>query len=89
MDVEVVEVPERSRYELRVDGRLEGWADARPAGDGRVLLPHAEVNPALGGRGLGSKLAQAVFEDLRARGIEAVPTCPFMAAHLERHPELR
>lgn len=89
MDVTVVEVPERSRYELRLDGELIGWADVRPAGDGRVVLPHAEVDPAHGGKGLGGRLAQAVFEDLREKRIEAVPTCSFMAAHLARHPELR
>ena len=89
MDVTVAEVPERSRYELQVDGKLVGWADVRPAGAGRVVLPHAEVDRAHGGRGLGGRLAQAVFEDLRERGIEAVPTCSFMAAHLARHPELR
>ena len=53
------------------------------------MLPHAEVDPARGGQGLGTRLAQAVFEDLHARGVEAVPTCSFMAAHLARHPELR
>jgi predicted GNAT family acetyltransferase len=89
MDIEVVDAPARSRYELLVDGELTGFADYRPAGAGRVVLPYAQVDPARNGQGLGSALAQDVFEDLRARGIEAVPTCSFMASHLARHPELR
>lgn len=89
MELEVVDAPERSRYELRVDGELAGWADYRAAPGGRVVLPYTQVDPARGGQGLGTALAQAVFEDLRARGVEAVPTCSFMAAHLARHPELR
>ncbi len=88
-DFEVEDATERSRYELRVDGEVVGWADYRRLDDGRVLLPHAEVDPKMGGRGLGSALAQAVFEDLLEQGVEAVPTCSFMAAHLERHPELK
>ncbi len=87
-NTEVVDATERSRYELLVDGELAGWADYRHDGEGRVVLPHAEVDPKRGGQGLGSHLAQAVFEDLREQGVEAVPTCSFMAAHLARHPEL-
>lgn len=89
METEVVDVTERSRYELLLDGELAGWADYRRDAEGRVVLPHAEVDPKHGGRGLGSQLAQAVFEDLNEQGVEVVPRCPFMVAHLAKHPELR
>ncbi len=80
MESRVLDVPERSRYELRLDGELVGWADYRPAGPGRVVLPYARVDPAHEGRGHGSRLAAAVYADLAARGLEAVPTCGFMAS---------
>jgi predicted GNAT family acetyltransferase len=84
MEIEVQDVPERSRYELRADGELAGWADYRALPDGRLLLPHAEVDPARGGQGLGSRLAEAVYADLARRGVEPVPTCSFMAARQPR-----
>ena len=74
---EVRDVPENERYELRVDGELAGFADYRRDGQ-RVLLPHAEVDPSRRGRGLATELAAAVYADLEARGLEAVPTCGFM-----------
>lgn len=80
MATEVIDVPERNRYELRLDGRVVGWADYRAAGDGRVVLPYAQVDPALGGRGLGTTLAEGVYADLAARGLHAIPTCSFMAS---------
>lgn len=81
MDYEVEDVTERRRYEMTVDGELVGWADYRRQEDGSVVLPHTEVDPKRSGQGLGSALAQAVYEDLREQGVEAVPTCSFMAAH--------
>jgi len=80
MGTEVVDVPERSRYELRLDGRVVGWADYRVAGDGRMVLPYAQIDPELGGRGLGTTLAEAVYADLAERRLDAIPTCSFMAS---------
>jgi predicted GNAT family acetyltransferase/glutaredoxin len=83
---EVVDVPERSRYELRVGGETVGEAAYRLR-DGRIVLIHTEIDEALEGRGLGSVLAAAVLEDARRRGLEVVPLCPFIAGYIERHPE--
>jgi predicted GNAT family acetyltransferase/glutaredoxin len=83
---EVVDVPERSRYELRVGGETVGEAAYRLR-DGRIVLIHTEIDEALEGRGLGGVLAAAVLEDARRRGLQVVPLCPFMAGYIERHPE--
>jgi predicted GNAT family acetyltransferase/glutaredoxin len=83
---EVIDVPERSRYELRVGGETVGEAAYRLR-DGRIVLIHTEIDEALEGRGLGSVLAAAVLEDARRRGLQVVPLCPFMAGYIERHPE--
>ena len=39
------------------------------------------------GRGVGSAMATAVFEDARSRDLKIVPKCPFILRWLERHPE--
>ena len=57
--------------------------------DGRLVLTHTEVPDALEGQGVGSRLAQGVFEALRASGRRAVPLCPFMARLAEKHPEFQ
>src|SRR5439155_23952305 len=45
--------------------------------------------PAFEGRGLGTRLIAGALDDIRARGLELIPTCPFVRAYLRRHPEQR
>jgi predicted GNAT family acetyltransferase/glutaredoxin len=85
-EAEVVDVPEASRYELRLDGRLIGLAAYRRR-DGRIALTHTEVDESCEGQGCGSRLAEAVLEDARRQGLAVVPLCPFIAHYIERHPD--
>jgi predicted GNAT family acetyltransferase/glutaredoxin len=82
----VVNVPEASRYELRAGDRVIGEA-AYHRRNGRIAFTHTEVDEALEGRGLGSRLAAAALEDARSQGLEVVPLCPFMARFIDGHPE--
>ena len=85
-DAEVVDVPEASRYELRLDGHLIGLAAYRRR-DGLIAFTHTEVDESCEGCGFGSRLAQAALDDARRKGLEIVPLCPFIAHYVERHPE--
>jgi predicted GNAT family acetyltransferase len=84
--IDVVDVPEQSRFEIRVDGTVAGFADYSRMGD-RVIFRHTEVGDAYEGRGLGSKLAQGALDAARTAGEAVVPLCPFIASYIERHPE--
>jgi len=84
--ISVHDVPERSRYEVTVDGQLAGHADYRDDGDVRVFV-HTEVDDAYEGHGVGSALARAALDDVRASGRSLVPRCPFIRAYIERHPD--
>ncbi len=83
----ITDDPERSRFELTDDGELVGWLDYRPAGDS-VILAHTEVPEEHGGKGYGGVLVEGALEAIDAQGKTAIPTCPFAAAHIDRHPEL-
>jgi predicted GNAT family acetyltransferase/glutaredoxin len=85
-EAEVVDVPEASRYELRLGGRLIGLA-AYHRREGRIAFTHTEVDESSEGRGFGSRLAAAALEGARREGLEVVPLCPFIAHYIERHPE--
>jgi uncharacterized protein len=85
---EVVDVPEQSRYELRVGGATVGLAAYRRR-NGRIVLIHTEVDEGLDGRGLGSRLVAGALADARRQGLEVVPLCPFVASYIVRHPEYR
>lgn len=82
---EVHDNAERHRYELAVDG---GRAIAAYERIGDVLVfTHTEVPPELEGHGIGSALVAGALADARARGLQIVPQCPFVAAYVERHSE--
>jgi predicted GNAT family acetyltransferase len=85
-DAVVVDVPEESRYELRLDGRLIGLTAYRRR-DGRIAFTHTEVDEALEGRGFGSRLAAAALDDAGRQGLEVVPLCPFISRYIEEHSE--
>ncbi|WP_353828505.1 GNAT family N-acetyltransferase [Agromyces sp. SYSU T0242] len=84
-EVEVVRDDEARRYRLRLAGEQVGFAEFRAKPD-RIMFFHTVVDPAFEGRGLGTRLAKTVVEDAIARGERIVPTCPFIAAWLRKHP---
>ena len=73
------------RYELLMDCRVIGLVDYRER-PGRVALVHTEIEPALRGRGLGTRLVEGALRDLRERGARVVPLCPFIAGYIRHHP---
>ena len=85
MAAEVVDNPEKHRFELTVDGAV-AVAEYRVE-NGRIVLTHTKVPPELSGRGIGSKLARGVFEALQASRRSAAAECSFMAEYARRHPE--
>jgi predicted GNAT family acetyltransferase len=84
--IEIRDNSELSRYEILDGGQLAGFADYRFR-DGRLIFPHAEIDPEHQGAGLGSRLARFALDDARARQLTVVPLCPFIASYVDSHPE--
>jgi predicted GNAT family acetyltransferase len=57
-----------------------------PPGDS-VIVAHTEIDEAREGQGLGGTLVHEVLDQIRASGKTVIPTCPFTAAYIRRHPE--
>jgi len=55
--------------------------------NGAMILPHTVVPDAFSGKGVGSQLAKAALGYAREQGLEVVPTCPFIAGYITKHPE--
>ena len=73
------------RFEIRVDGHLAVLEYER-AGD-RMTMTHTKVPPAIEGRGIAGRLAQAALDDARHHNLIVVPVCPFVRSYVKRHPE--
>jgi predicted GNAT family acetyltransferase len=54
---------------------------------GHIILPHTVVPPAFEGKGVASALARTAFRYARDNGLKVIPTCPFMAGWVKKHPE--
>jgi predicted GNAT family acetyltransferase len=86
MDLQVVNVPERQRYEARRDGVALGVVGYEQT-DEQIVLTHTEVDPSAEGQGIGGQLVRGVLDDVRAQGLAVQPVCPFVQGWMERHPE--
>jgi predicted GNAT family acetyltransferase len=86
VDIEFVDNAERHRYELRSGEELIGIVTYRLA-DGVIALVHTEVDPAHEGHGYAAVLARGALDDARSRGLRVVPSCPYVASYIEKHPE--
>jgi uncharacterized protein len=83
---EVIDVRDQSRFEVHLDGRQVGVLDYYVSG-GIVTMPHTEVDPAYGGRGLGGELVKSALDDVRSRGLRVRPACSFVRHYICEHPE--
>lgn len=86
MDSQVIHNLEAQRFELTQDGHL-AVLQYRLRDAQTVAFTHTGVPDALGGRGIGSQLAQAALSWARAQSYRVVPVCWFVAGYIERHPE--
>jgi uncharacterized protein len=83
---EVRDNPAELRYEARQGERLLGEIRYRTE-PGLVVLVHTEVAASAEGKGVGTALVAGALDDIRSRGLQVVPVCPFVAAYIRRHPE--
>ena len=84
--VTITDVPDRSRFEARVDGELAGYAAYVRSGD-VVDHTHTVVSEDRRGEGIGGELVRAALEDARRRGVKVRPSCSFVRTWLARHPD--
>lgn len=84
--VAVTRSPDRSRYEITVDGEQGGFTAYVDRGQQRIFY-HTEISEAFSGRGLGSSLVGAALADVRVAGLRAVPVCPFVKKYVDNHPD--
>src|SRR3954447_4553760 len=85
-DPTVLDVPESSRFEIHVGGRLAGFAQYRGK-PGLLVFTHTEIGDEFEGRGLGSALVRSALDTVRSRGLAVRPDCPFVRAYIERPPD--
>lgn len=74
-----------NRFELEIDGAI-AFVTYRKS-PGAITLEHTEVPPQLGGKGIGSKIARATLDAVRAQGRKLSVECEFIQSFMSKHPE--
>ena len=86
MSIELDDNRNQMRYELLVDGELGSFIQYRWR-DGVIEFVHTETEPGFTGQGLAGQLVRAALNDVRQRGLQMRPYCPFVRSYMERHPD--
>jgi len=85
-DIRVVDVPDRSRFEIRVDGEVAGFSEYRRR-PGLIAFVHTQIDPRFEGHGLASQLVRKALSDAREDGLAVLPFCPFVRGYIAGHRE--
>jgi predicted GNAT family acetyltransferase len=82
----VVHNSDKSRFEV-VSGSQTSKLIYQMRGEDMIDLVHTEVPEDLSGQGIGSALVTTALTYARDNGLMAIPSCPFVASYVQRHPE--
>jgi predicted GNAT family acetyltransferase len=85
-EIRISDNPELHRYEAWIADDVRGYVDYHLQ-PGLITILHTEVDGAVEGQGVGSRLAAGALDDIRARGLSVLVVCPFVRAFIRRHPE--
>lgn len=81
----VVHNEDAGQFEMETEA---GKAILRYVPRGNVRdLTHTKVPKAVEGNGHGTALVQGALDMLRVQQMKIVPSCPFVRAFIEQHPE--
>ena len=76
-DIRVIDVPDRSHFEVRVGGEVAGFAEYRRR-PGLIAFIHTVIDPRFEGQGLASELVRTAVTEARSDGLAVLPFCPFV-----------
>jgi predicted GNAT family acetyltransferase len=75
MKTQVIDVPDRQRYEIVRDGTALGYA-AYQKTEQLIVFTHTEVDPSLEGQGIGGRLVQGALDHVRDQRLAVLPITP-------------
>jgi predicted GNAT family acetyltransferase len=82
----VTDHPDENRFEIHLGDRLAGFTEYRRRKE-LIAFVHTEVAPEFEGHGVAGQLISAALDSARRDGSAVLPFCPFVRAHIAKHPE--
>jgi len=84
MNLQVIDAPDRHRYEAVRDGTVLGFAAYQKTHE-LIVFTHTEVDPAFEGQGVGGTLVRGALDHVRDLGLRVLPICPFVQGWMAKH----
>jgi predicted GNAT family acetyltransferase len=86
MDLEVIDNPDKARFEVLADGELAGFVLYHVRGK-EIAFTHTETDDRFRGLGVASHLVRSVLDTARERHLAVLPYCPFVKKWITEHRE--
>jgi len=86
VELQVTDNPDESRFEIRADGQLAGFAQYHLRGS-QIAFTHTETGDRFRGHGLAGQLVREALDAARERHLTVLPYCPFVRSWIAGHPE--
>jgi predicted GNAT family acetyltransferase len=86
MDLEVVDNPDKARFEILADGEIAGFVLYHVSGD-EIAFTHTETDDRFHGQGIGGRLVRSSLDAARERHLKVLPYCPFVRSWITGHRE--
>ncbi|MEX2290383.1 MAG: GNAT family N-acetyltransferase [Mycobacteriales bacterium] len=83
MDVDVVHLPERSRFEAEVEGAVAFLTYERTGGT--AVMTHTVVPRHLEGRGIAGRIVETAANWARGEGLSIEPQCSYVRSWLQKN----
>lgn len=87
-NIEVKNNEESNQFAADLNGK-KAFINYKKQDGGVLNLTHTEVPPEFEGKGVGSRLVKQTLDLIKAEGTKIVPSCPFVANYIDRHPEYK
>lgn len=75
------------RFRMPLEEGGEAYVEYAERDGGSLDLLHTVVPPESRGKGNGSAIVEEVLGYARDQGLRVVPSCPFVAEYVRKHPE--
>ncbi len=78
----------KQQFEIDLDEK-KAVIQYKKHGNDALNLFHTKVPKEFEGKGVGSQLVGQTLEQIKVAGKKIVPSCPFIAIYIKRHPEYK
>lgn len=88
MDYLVTHIKNANRFEVLLENGQTAYLNYNEF-DNSLNLSHTYVPKSFEGKGIAAAIVKIALDYARKNNLSIIPSCPYVAAYIERHPEHR